>query len=213
MPVLELALIHILAPFTPTSHPLSPALLAILRDHHDVQSRASKHPVVYLRQVEDPNELYIIGLWDSPEAHMEHVAGKENQDILESLKGHVDLAKNLVFHVGVDEKEDVWAKLPLDANAISINRQHVTPGKKEEFQKSFDEVKHLLGEYTRPKDFWGGWRIEKEAPEKDEWVLFSGFDSVEHHWGFARTGAFEGYRVIAKCCDGFTLRHARRFEP
>jgi hypothetical protein len=56
----------------------------------------------------------------------------------------------------------------------------------------------------------GGWRMEKEIESKEEWVLFSGFDSVEHHQGFAKTDEFQRYRSIVEYVDSFEVKHMRR---
>ncbi|KAG8990490.1 hypothetical protein FRB94_013354 [Tulasnella sp. JGI-2019a] len=213
MPVLEFAILHLLSPTSTTPQPLPSELRTNLRRHHDIQSEASKHPVIHLRQLEDPKILYVIGMWDSVEAHATHIQGKANQELVESMKEQVDLANMVYFHLDVESAADVWKGLPLNAPAISINRHNVKPGKREEFKATFDEVKHLLEEYTQPRGILGGWRIEKETPEKDEWVLFSGFDSVDHRFGFAKTEVFERYRAIAQFCEGFALKHATQFEP
>ena len=54
--------------------------------------------------------------------------------------------------------------------------------------------------------------MEKEAEGKEEWVLFSGFDSVEHHIGFSKTDEFQRYRGIVEYVDGFELKHMKRLE-
>ena len=41
-------------------------------------------------------------------------------------------------------------------------------------------------------------------------VLLSGFESVEHHMGFAKTKEFEKYKGIVEFVEGFELRHLRK---
>jgi hypothetical protein len=50
----------------------------------------------------------------------------------------------------------------------------------------------------------GEWRRKR--------VLFSGFDSVEHHIGFSKTDEFQKYRSIVEYVDGFELKHMKRLE-
>lgn len=100
----------------------------------------------------------------------------------------------------------------LSAPVISCNRHFVPASKKEEFTVKFNEVKGLLEDYTKPYQVIGGWRIEKEKEEKEEWVLFSGFESVDHHMGFAKTEEFAKYREIVECVEGFEVRHLKKIE-
>jgi hypothetical protein len=86
--------------------------------------------------------------------------------------------------------------LPLEAPAISINRHFIREGQKKPFEKQFIQVKPLLQAYTKPLPVAGGWRIEKEGEGKEEWVLFSGFDSVEHHHGFAKTAVSKNIKKL-----------------
>ena len=52
----------------------------------------------------------------------------------------------------------------------------------------------------------GGWRIEKEDGEKEEWVLFSSLESVDNHMEFAK------YREIVDFVSGFEVKHLRAVE-
>lgn len=95
---------------------------------------------------------------------------------------------------------------------ISLNRHFVPSSKKSAFAQKFSEVKGLLEKYTTPYEVVGGWRIEKEGEGKEEWVLFSGFEDVEHHMAFAKTEEFERYREIAGSVEGFEVKHLRSIE-
>jgi heme-degrading monooxygenase HmoA len=114
-----------------------------------------------------------------------------------------------MYHLELDVET---APLPLDAPAISINRHFTKHGQRDAFQKRFEEMKPLLQDYTKPQPVAGGWRIEREVEDKEEWVLFSGFDSVEHHVGFSKTDEFQKYRGILEYVDSFEVRHIKRLE-
>jgi hypothetical protein len=103
-------------------------------------------------------------------------------------------------------------KAVLSAQTISLNRHFVPSSKRSLFSQKFSEVKGILEDYTKPYQVVGGWRIEKEGEEKEEWVLFSGFEDVEHHMAFAKTEEFEKYREIVGCVEGFEVRHLRGIE-
>jgi len=113
-----------------------------------------------------------------------------------------------MYHLDLDMGVE---KIPVDAPVVSINRHFVKGGRKDEFRGCFDGVKGLLEEYTKPKPIAGGWRIEKEEG-KEEFVLFSGFEGVESHYGFAKTEEFERYKAITGFVDGFEVRHLRRLD-
>jgi heme-degrading monooxygenase HmoA len=114
-----------------------------------------------------------------------------------------------MYHLELDA--DV-TPLPLNVPVISVNRHFVKHGQRDAFLKQFEHVKPLLQDYTKPRDVAGGWRIEKETEDKEEWVLFSGFDSVEHHIGFSKTDEFQTYRSIVEYVDGFEAKHMKRLE-
>jgi len=98
------------------------------------------------------------------------------------------------------------------AEVVSLNRHFVASEKKSGFQETFDGVKGLLENYTEPWQVVGGWRIEKEGEGKEEWVLFSGFESMDQHMGFAKTKEFERYKGVVGFVDGFEVRHLKRVE-
>lgn len=105
-----------------------------------------------------------------------------------------------------------------EKGVVSLNRHFIKDGQKEGFEGKFGAVGGLLGEYALPRVLLGGWRVEKdvvdgeEGKEKEEFVLLSGFDSVDHHLGFAKTAEFETYKGITEFVDGFELKHLRRLE-
>jgi hypothetical protein len=102
--------------------------------------------------------------------------------------------------------------LPLNTPAISFNRHFIRHGQRDAFQKRFEDVKPLLQNYTKPRAVAGGWRIEKEAEDKEEWDLFSGFESVEHYIGFSKTDEFQKYRSLVEYVDSFEVKHMKHLE-
>jgi hypothetical protein len=98
------------------------------------------------------------------------------------------------------------------APAISCIRHLVPKEKKAGFIEEFNEVRGLLEDFTKPYGVVGGWRIEKEDEEREEWVLFSGFESVENHTEFAKTEGIVKYREIVGFASGFEVKHPRAAE-
>lgn len=104
------------------------------------------------------------------------------------------------------------AKWVFKAPIISCNRHFVPKVNKSGFIEKFNEVRGLLEDFTKPYGVVGGWRIEKEDEEKEERVLFSGFESVENHMQFAKREGFGKYREILGFVSGFEVRHLKGVE-
>jgi len=163
MPVTELALL-------PLTTPLSSTLITKLLAAQSVLTSASGHPFHIYQQIEDPSLLYILGKWDSVAAHHVFLSSEENQKLLESLKDDLDLEKIVLYHLDADIFAlEEGKKSVLEAETISLNRHFVPASKRDGFQEKFNGVKGLLDEYTKPFRVVGGWRIEKESEEKEEW--------------------------------------------
>jgi heme-degrading monooxygenase HmoA len=220
MPVTEFAILPLTHLLTKESLSLPVSLVEKLQTAKSVLETASKYPFHYFQQVEDPSIIYIIGKWDSPAAHEKFLPSPENQQLLEMLKDDISTEgekpgkKMSMWHLDVDvfdisRKENSWV---FEAPVISCNRHFVAKDKKEGFKEKFNEVRYILEDFTKPYSVAGGWRIEKESPEKEEWVLFSGFESVNHHMEFAKTEGFARYREIVDFVEGFEVRHLRAIE-
>lgn len=130
-----------------------------------------------------------------------HIEGKDEEKM---QMWHLD---HDVFAAAPSGAEWVFA-----APVVSCNRHFVPKEKKTSFIEKLNEVRGLLEDFTKPYGVVGGWRIEKEAEEKEEWVLFSGFDSVENHMEFAKTEGFAKYREIVGFVSGFEVKHLKAVE-
>jgi quinol monooxygenase YgiN len=219
MPVTELAIIPLTHNLTQENPNLPASLKQKFISAKLVLEKASNRKFYFFQQVEDPSIIYIIGSWESPQAHATFLPSAENQKLLEMFKDDIivedkDGKKMTMWHLDADVFSGVneGDKPVLTAPVISLNRHFVPGDKKAGFIKKFDEVRGLLGEFTKPYQVVGGWRIEKEAEGKEEWDLFSGFESVENHHEFAKTEVFARYREIVEFVEGFELKHLRGIE-
>jgi heme-degrading monooxygenase HmoA len=219
MPVTEFAILPLTRSLTKDNPTLPETLIDKLRIAKTVLEQASKYKFHYFQQIEDPSIVYIIGKWDSPEAHYAFLPSAENQKLLELFKediimdGEDEEKKMQMWHLDNDvfavASNTEWV---FNAPVISCNRHFVPKEQKSDFIEQFNEVKGILEEFTKPYGVVGGWRIEKEAEEKEEWVLYSGFESVDNHMQFAKTGGFEKYREIVRFVAGFQLKHLRAIK-
>lgn len=217
-----LTLTHGLAQDSPT---IPSTVIKKFTTARTVLEKASGYPFHYFQQVEDPSKVYIIGRWSSVAAHHAFLPSPENVGLLEALKDDVVIESDdgrgiLLFHLDADIFElggdGPGEELVFDAPVISCNRHSVPEQKKAGFERKFEEVRGLLEEFTKPYKVVGAWRIEKEKDEKgeqrEEWVLFSGFQSVQQHWEFSKTEQFPKYREIVEFVDGFEVKHLRKIE-
>ena len=79
---------------------------------------------------------------------------------------------------------------------------------KEEFDATFKNGASHLGGYTAPFSYAGGWRIDKEG-EDEEFVLFSGWNKVADHFGFAESDEFKEFGKIKNVLKGAEIKHVR----
>jgi heme-degrading monooxygenase HmoA len=215
MPVTELANFPLATPL-PANTPLPSALHQKLLHAKQVLEAAAGYKFYFYRQIEDPSVFYILGRWSSVAAHASFLLSPENQVLLDMLTDDIDGEKMTMYHLDIDIFDVLEGGKCVvgveGAEVVSLNRHFIQTEKKNGFQGTFDGVKGLLENYTEPWQVAGGWRIEKEAEGKEEWVLFSGFESVEQHEGFAKTEEFGRYKGIVGFVEGFELKHLKRVE-
>ncbi|RFU34616.1 hypothetical protein B7463_g1699, partial [Scytalidium lignicola] len=210
MTVTELAILPLSTP--PENGILPSGFLDKLSTAKKVLDNASGYNFHFFQQVEDPSLVYIIGRWSSVAAHDVFLPSDENKRLLELLKDDITISSVIMYHLDVDVYNMIGEadkKNVSEAPTISCNRHFVPAAKKEGFIEQFQKIKGLLQDFTNPFKVVGGWRIEKESEEKEEWVLFSGFDSVAHHYEFPKTEEFVKYREIIGFVDGFEVKHLK----
>ncbi|KAL1969314.1 hypothetical protein VTN77DRAFT_9506 [Rasamsonia byssochlamydoides] len=198
MAVTELALLRLRSS---SSKPLSPSssssLVTNLLKAKEAQESYSHHAVHFFSQIEDPSYLYLLGGWDSVATHLDDwIPSATNQGLLELLKEEIEVL--WMFHVEIDPQQGNNSdskKMILD-ETVTVARYFVKKGGKEAFQEAFDAVSrhHLADSSANPRPFLrGGWRIDKDKEkngdeeEKEEFVLFTGWDDVADHMGFAES--------------------------
>ena len=221
MTVTELAIVPLAQPITKDNPALPESLIQKLKTAKISLESVSGHAFYLFQQIEDPSIVYIVGQWDSVEAYNKYWSTAENQNSLALLTDDLDTSEDRkvtfwhldtnIFALDTSSGE----KSVFTAPAISCNRHFVPIEKKQAFGNKFQEVKGYLEDYTKPFKLVGGWRIEKEAIEerdKEEWILFSGFETVDHHMSFVQTGDFPKYRAIVEFVEGFELKHLRAID-
>ncbi|KAL2006007.1 hypothetical protein VTN00DRAFT_9661 [Thermoascus crustaceus] len=102
---------------------------------------------------------------------------------------------------------------------MAFGRYFIKAGTKDKFAEIFAAEKHHLVEIARPRPFRGGWRIDREreegvdGAEKDEFVIFTGWDSVAHHCAsLAEMVGSKKFSWIRDSADGAEIGHGNRLE-
>ncbi len=205
MVVTELALLRLL----PNISLADQTLLRNLAHAKKVLESYTHQPFHFLSQIEDPT--FIIGSWDSPEQHWnDFIPSPTNQTLLNLLKDQVTV--EYLFHVDIPQ-----SSLLLHAPFISIVRQFVKPGHRETYNETFNSAKRSLElatqEKATPHGITHGWRIEKEGDgNREEVVLFAGWDSVAEHYELSETQRFEENKKVMALIEGAEVGHARKIE-
>ncbi|PUU74757.1 hypothetical protein B9Z19DRAFT_1110471 [Tuber borchii] len=206
MAILEFAIFTLHPPNTPTT----PAVKTLLGNAQKTLTSASGgHPFTLLTQIESPNTIYLIGSWDSVAAHNSFLASGENQRLLAEAKDV--LSVDVMYHAEMN------AAVPLGAPVLGVGRHHVKPGMKSGFEECFGRVRGLLRSFTGVWEVAGGWRVDEGGEEKaekggEEWLLFTGWESVEQHQEFGKSEEFKGYAEIREFLEGFEVKHAVKYE-
>ncbi|KAH7388643.1 hypothetical protein BKA66DRAFT_460423 [Pyrenochaeta sp. MPI-SDFR-AT-0127] len=213
MTVTEIALVHLTAGTSIDDIDIR----SKLSHAKNIMQNYTGYQFYYMRQIEDPSYLYIIGEWESLDQHMNHfIPGDENQAVLASLKDeivvdwllHIDASHdNLPVPKTIKEKE----KCHRGDLMWSIERHFVKAGQKDGFQQAFDDNSWHLQSFVTEGMIGGGWRVDQEDNE-EEWVLLCPWQKVEQHSKFAELDGFARYDQIQQHLRGAEVKHAKLLE-
>ena len=173
-----------------------------------------------MQQLEDPACIYVIGEWDSLDQHMnDFIPSDANQSLLETLKDK--LTVSWLLHLDIPH-----ASLPLPTSPSQLEQAHAGEGSliwsigrhfiktasRSAFTTTFETNKHFLSDFVTEGAIGGGWRIDKEASDKEEFVLFCPWKSREQHGEFASTKGFQEYAKIRESIEGAEIKHVRLLD-
>lgn len=139
---------------------------------------------VFYSCIEDPNLVYIFGIWRSLDAHLQFLASPARDQVLgpqEDILG---------FEWTVHQRLDETASLPLEFPILVIERLLVQERNIDTFDHALDRhARHLQGNCSAK--FSHGWRCD--APEgTHEAIIFSGWEDTETHVSFSAGQQREG---------------------
>jgi heme-degrading monooxygenase HmoA len=95
----------------------------------------------------------------------------------------------------------------LNAPVIALTRCFVEPSRKTEFNRVLATSAPALEEHTKPFSCGRGWKADKRVDEDEEFILFSGWNTVEDHFGFAKTESFKEFGKIRELLTGSEVKH------
>lgn len=216
MPVNELACLKLL----PGADILDETLRKKLEHAKEVLEEYTKNPFTFTSQVEDNSYVYIIGRWKSRDEHMKKfINSKENKALLKTLEKQVRI--EWIAHYDIEED------IPqMTSPIISISRFFIKPGHREPYQATYDSVEEILTEYQEPHQWpqdddrvhnelpefnlghTHGWRVDKEAEEKEEAVLICGWRVVAAHEGLSGDDRYGEWCKIKQHLKGAEIKHA-----
>ncbi|KAH7409083.1 hypothetical protein BKA64DRAFT_387312 [Cadophora sp. MPI-SDFR-AT-0126] len=154
-------------------------ILTKLSAARECLERASGHTFRFFQQYKDNPIIYIIGKWDSTEAHRAFLESVENQQLLELMREDIASGEGdtgiQMWHLDVDAFDypslaDSWL---VSAARVACQRYTVPAQGRAEHAEGYDAV---ITRMRRCRSAVGGWRIEKEA-EAEEWMIF--FDAKD----------------------------------
>ncbi|KAI9371586.1 hypothetical protein BJX61DRAFT_511020 [Aspergillus egyptiacus] len=205
MPVTELACLH-LKTNEPLSSPINAAVIPTLQAGLRAQASYTNRAVHLLTQIEDPSYIYILGEWDSVEQHMQGwIPSATNQDIMGTLKDDVEVV--WLQHVDFESwtsKGIGSGDMPYNAAVVAIGRYFGSSGDKQRFEQAFTEMKEYIKTLDGPGEVCGGWRVDQEDGDREEFVVLSGSGSDEELLAFANGAAGQ----VKDFLKGTEVKHA-----
>ena len=159
--------------------------------------------------VEDPALIYYVCSWGSVTEHrVEFVQSDDNKHLTGLLGGQVSIDQ--YYHLDLDQSR-VDVRGALDGKGVAVIRHVVKPGQRGKVEELFEtKLPELSLQFGGEGKVVGGWRIDKEADDKDELVVFVGLESKEQrlHPGETVLGGAE----VMKYLDGVEVTHAAKLD-
>lgn len=211
MPITELAFFRLKPGASPTSPAFLANLLTAKLSCEAYSTRNSSNKIADFRWehcVEDPDLIYYIGPWESIAEHRAFIVSEDCKRLQRSMGGQVSI--NQLFHLELDQSR-VDVEGALDGRRMAVIRHFVKRGQRGEVNKLFEmKLQDLRLHYDGSGKIVGGWRIEKEADDRDELVVFVGLDRKDK-WLDAGETVLGGAEVM-KYLDGITVTHAAKLD-
>jgi heme-degrading monooxygenase HmoA len=165
-------------------------------------------------QVEDPAKFLITLLWDSVQAHTQWHTDPENKHTVEGLREHVDIPQTVVRHVDGSlfagpAPEGITNML--DAPVISLGRTYIPADNKPAADAKIKEIAASLQDFSSPHDTRWAWAVDPKDEKMQEFVIVSGWDSIEAHLAFKKHPSYAKWQEFLDLADSTEYVHYKRF--
>jgi hypothetical protein len=159
--------------------------------------------------IEDPELIYYVGSWGSVDEHrVEFVNSEDNKRLEGLLAGQVSIDQ--YFHLELDQSK-VDVRGALDGKGVAVIRHFVKPGQRGEVDRLFEmKLQDLRLHLGGSGKVVGGWRIDKEADDKDELVVFVGLESKDQRLDAGETVL--GGTEVMKYLERVEVTHAAKLD-
>lgn len=165
------------------------ALLANLQEVRSIIKTNSR----FYEDLSDHSRLYILGIWPSLAAHDEFLESPRKNEILGKQQNQTNFG--WILHLN-------WPKegidvLPLDAPVLVIERYWFPDdvgGELAGIENGLALAGYKAGAFERYALYRFGmaWRCAEEIKEQNEFIIISGWDSVELHKDFLKREKHKG---------------------
>lgn len=120
-----------------------------------------------------------------------------------------------MFHVELEGPEGVVVAAnevePLEAPVLGVERYFVERGARGKFEVEVRGRKGVVEEYIKPWRVGGGWRVEGRE-DREEFVMFTGWESLESYREFVGSEEGREYVGIRELAEGNDVKQAVRLE-
>lgn len=204
MPVLEICLLKV----KPSISPTSPLLLTSLQKvRTTLATRITNTASRFYQSLEDPTEIYILGIWPTLAAHHTFLASPEKAEILDAQQDLLDFG--WILHIPIESMDEV----PFDAPVMAITRLFVKGEHVRRYKEVGAKYREKVVEGTKPFRIVNGWRVDGEEGRLEN-VILTGWETREAHFEFtaAMVEKFPEYGTVKDCCEGMELSHCVNME-
>ncbi|KAH8802931.1 hypothetical protein F5884DRAFT_861275 [Xylogone sp. PMI_703] len=166
-----------------------PTLLSNLREVRSILQTNSR----FYQDLSEPSHLYILGIWPTLAAHDEFLESPRKNEILGKQQDQTNFG--WILHLNWP-KEGIYV-LPLDAPVLSIERywfKSDVGGEQVGSEKGLELVGYKKDAFQKGIKYRNAssWRCPEEVTDQNEFMIFSGWNSVEEHMAFLERDRSEG---------------------
>ncbi|KAI9796402.1 MAG: hypothetical protein M1833_006174 [Piccolia ochrophora] len=102
--------------------------------------------------------------------------------------------------------------IPLDAPVLALESYTMPGERREGFEATLAEVRHLLEDFAAPQRVVGSWCLPCRSDVHHDFLLLSGWDHEAGHIDFLRGRQFRDFRRLRAMLTSYSVMHLRRCD-